>query len=481
MIKYLSRPVYAISIIVILVFVTRIPQLINKDLILDGDECIVGLMGKHMYEGKEIPVYFYGQAYGFSLIETGFAAAGYALGGISDVSLKLSMLCLWLIGVIFFYYTLRAINDTGSTAFIITVLLVLCPAWAEWSMKARGGYITSFVLSSVVTWLLFNKRHKNRVASYLITGLLLFVIYKSQPLWLVGLCPLVIYGLVTDGKRIGVLYLAGGVVVAILLFYLPDKQASGFWNPHVFDFSFSKDKLAGVPVFILTHLAGAYNYPGAWTPALIFAWLFIITIIFLIGVSIYRLIKTPRHYTLFIVSCLSVLLTLSYSLILNELRYMLPLSGFVFMAMGALKWQRYKLLQATAVAVFIITGCLTLYKYRYFRINMTPKKDLLASIDYLKQHGVKYVFCTGSLLQWQLMFYSNESIIARFVSPADRYPQYVERVNKALTTERNKTSIYGFSIETLNLNTDSVTFLSDKYFVVPAPDSALLEYAGFRF
>jgi hypothetical protein len=151
------------------------------------------------------------------------------------------------------------------------------------------------------------------------------------------------------------------------------------------------------------------------------------------------------------------------------------------MAMTTFGWRRYRFLSWAIFTVFIITGSITLWQYRDFRINMTPKKDLLMSINYLKRHNIQYVFCTGPLLQWQLMFYSNESIIARYVYASDRYPAYVKKVNKALATERDKTAIYGFSVETLELNTDSVTFLSDKYFVVPAPDAALVRYTGFKF
>jgi len=271
--------------------------------------------------------------------------------------------------------------------------------------------------------------------------------------------------------------------LSMMVFYFPGKHAPGFWNPHVFDFNFNSERLLDIPLFILLHFTGAYYFPDAWLPAIIFACLLITIILFLFCVLIYRLIKNPGQDKLFMVLCLSVVLTLGYSLALLEQqpRYLLPLSGFVFMAMAVIQWQRYRVLSLGVLTVFIITGSATLYQYKDFRINMTPKKDLMMSIDYLKRHNLHYVFCTGPLLQWQLMFYSNESIIARYVYPSDRYPLYVKEVDEALATKRDKTAIYGFSVETLELNTDSVTFLSDKYFVVPAPDPALVRYAGFKF
>lgn len=61
-----------ILVIILLCFASRLPQILSSNLFLDGDECIVGLMAKHLFEGIEFPLYFYGQFYGFSLLEVGF-------------------------------------------------------------------------------------------------------------------------------------------------------------------------------------------------------------------------------------------------------------------------------------------------------------------------------------------------------------------------------------------------------------------------
>ena len=86
-----------------LIVITRLPQLLSPSFMLDGDECILGLMAKHMAEGKETPVFLYGQNYGFSLIEGRCAALGFRLIGVSAVTLKLAMLFLWTIGCLFLF------------------------------------------------------------------------------------------------------------------------------------------------------------------------------------------------------------------------------------------------------------------------------------------------------------------------------------------------------------------------------------------
>src|SRR5580658_2955300 len=83
--------------------VSRLPQLLSANLLLDGDECTLGLMAKHLAEGRELPIFFYGQHYGLSLVEAAAGALGFLIAGTSALSLKLSMLGLWTTGVLFLF------------------------------------------------------------------------------------------------------------------------------------------------------------------------------------------------------------------------------------------------------------------------------------------------------------------------------------------------------------------------------------------
>ncbi len=59
----------------------RFPYTESSNFAVDGDESILGLMAKHMSEGREFPLFFYGQAYGLSLLETLPAAAAFLVFG----------------------------------------------------------------------------------------------------------------------------------------------------------------------------------------------------------------------------------------------------------------------------------------------------------------------------------------------------------------------------------------------------------------
>ena len=188
--------------------VSRLPQLQSPNLLVDGDECVLGLMAKHVAQGKEFPVFFYGQHYALETVEAGAGALGFVLFGVGGLTLKLAMLALWTVGVLFWFLALsRIVGITRS--FWISAVLILNPVWAAWSMKAGGGYITSFTATALLLWLLVRSREKETIARWLAAGLLTGVIYLAQPLWLPGVLPILLV-MLASRRRVwwGVGYLA---------------------------------------------------------------------------------------------------------------------------------------------------------------------------------------------------------------------------------------------------------------------------------
>lgn len=49
-----------------LVVLARLPYLLSEHVFFDGDEAMLGIMGRDLITGRNIPFYFYGQQYGFS-------------------------------------------------------------------------------------------------------------------------------------------------------------------------------------------------------------------------------------------------------------------------------------------------------------------------------------------------------------------------------------------------------------------------------
>ena len=86
-------------VLVALATITRLPQLLSPLTVADADECILGLMAKHLLETGRTTLFFYGQNYGLSIVETGAAAIAFAVAGVSAGALKAAMLALWIVGL----------------------------------------------------------------------------------------------------------------------------------------------------------------------------------------------------------------------------------------------------------------------------------------------------------------------------------------------------------------------------------------------
>src|SRR5436853_6303504 len=69
-----------------------------------SDEAIIGLMAKHISEGRYFPFYMYGQPYNASAAgEAYLATISFKLFGVSVIALKSVIVLLSLVCVAFFY------------------------------------------------------------------------------------------------------------------------------------------------------------------------------------------------------------------------------------------------------------------------------------------------------------------------------------------------------------------------------------------
>ena len=180
--------------------VLRLPQLLSRNLLLEGDECVLGLMGLHVARGREFPIFFYGQRYGLSIVEAPVAALSFLIAGVGPVPLKLAMLAVWIAGTCFYFLAFaRPLGHARS--FWITLLLASMPAWSAASMKAWSGYLTAYAVTGAVLSLI--TRNDNRSAvPWLMAGALTGVIYFAHPLWVPGLLPIVLFFLWSSRKAV---------------------------------------------------------------------------------------------------------------------------------------------------------------------------------------------------------------------------------------------------------------------------------------
>ena len=490
--------VYVFALI-LLCFITRLPQLLSPDLLLDGDECILGLMTKHLSQGKEIPVYFYGQSYGFSLLEEAFGAIGFIIFGVNAIALRCSLLLLWSVGIVFFFLSFLQLTNKKN-AIIITLLLLLIPAWAIGSMKARGGYITAFTLTNIIIYCLLKAKESPSLILSIVIGIITYFIYISRPFWIPGLLPVFFYIYLWKKNFVGLLMLiAGGFITFIIIKYtIPNNYV--YWEPKLLLERNYFDAIKDIPSRIYYNVTGSYCLEqniglGFFDRITSYIWDVILILLFL--VQGYRIIKA-RYNALSSIFCLSIILTLFYLPFFTNkygARYLLPYSQLLILWLGVeiidfIKEKRFRIMIYYFSIALYIFCCGALIEFKDFNFmptvkeNISEQKSMDALVSYLKENGVNSAFAIDGMFQWMFTFYSNEGIICRWKSDKDRYPIYPEMVDKAIKESKPVALIWSnekfYKLAKNPAIAKNVVVIGDRYYVVLNPTKDFLKSLDFQ-
>ena len=119
-----------------------------------SDEAVIGLMAKHISEGRYFPFYMYGQAYDAGAAwEAYLAAILFKLFGVGVILLKSCIAILSLACFVLFYAMARLIYDQATAIFAV-VAFALSPALLKWHSEVRGYsfYFLSIVVLTIFFW-----------------------------------------------------------------------------------------------------------------------------------------------------------------------------------------------------------------------------------------------------------------------------------------------------------------------------------------
>jgi hypothetical protein len=494
--------------------VSRLPQLQSPNLLADGDESVLGLMAKHVAQAKEFPIFFYGQHYAFSPVETLVTALSFLIGGVGAMPLKLAGLSLWTLGVVFMFLALARVLS-ASRSFWVTVVLVLNPAWAVWSLRMGGGYLTAFAASAVLVWLLLGDRERETIWRWLGAGGLTAVIYLAQPLWLPGVLPIVAVVLLSRRRPSWELAYASVAAATALLVKFGTPTPDLPWNGPVIGNPALVASLPDVARQIYVALTGShYLYwkidpPGPSTIALAVIWCAVLAVLVL--AQLHRLIA--RQYCLashvLFVSIATTLVAEWVLLGARDARYLLPLTGLLVPLAGieAFDLADRRLVPRRMLALItvsaVVLGSLSAIEFRSFNFlwtnppqHLSEAKRLQQVFTYLYARDVRHVFSKNGMLDTQLTFYSNERVVSR-TDPVGKYPPYVKEVDRALANGE-PVAVVGYTnqsgapgcwdvpictggIEHLVTDPESILTVDSKYFVYVGADRELLTKLGFRF
>jgi len=122
----------------IIIAVARFTILLTSQTHVHSDEAIIGLMGKHILEGRYFPFYMYGQPYNAGAAwEAYLAAIAFALFGVSVIPLKGCIVALSLLCLVLFYRMGCALYGKRTVIFA-TVAFALAPSLLKWHFQVRG-------------------------------------------------------------------------------------------------------------------------------------------------------------------------------------------------------------------------------------------------------------------------------------------------------------------------------------------------------
>jgi hypothetical protein len=511
--RNLFKPALLLFLFSFSAILLRMPQIFGGNLLPDGDECIVGLMSKHLMEWRTFPLFFYGQNYGLTIFETAITALSFNLFGVSILVLKLTMLFLWILGAWLFVLAARQFQGDRAS-YIVAFLLLVMPAWAAGAMNARGFYFTAFINTGFSLWLIARIRNsKGRYwPHFAILGVSLGITLLSQPLWLSASLPFLFLLVFLSSNRRNIFYtLLFFLLLSALMLLNGWVARSSYWNPGVFADISPWTALSAMSLRLAIVFSGAYFYyqPVYIGPfAIISGVCGVIMMLLLISKSISNFYQ-KRQYSELSAVALGILILTGGTLFMNNdnfgFRYLLSVPTLTALGLGFLPidqlWKKHanRIFSISLLTTFSLCGILAYNEFTvlsgYGRANeiFNEKNEgevaaMESLLTFLREKKVKYVYSLHPTLQWNITFGSQEQIIARWTNPIDRFPEYPLLVDQALYNEKltamvdfndSKSPLKGQLAEKSN-NIYKRYVINQRYIVLISPSMELIKFLGFK-
>ena len=466
---------------------SRLPMVFFPEMPLTGDECVVGLMGKHLGAGRGLSLYFSGQHYGLSVVEAAAAAALYPLLGVTATAVRLGMLGLLVMALRLLYAALARMAGTGA-AVVGVLLFAALPPWTLWSIQARGGYLTALLATCAVLSGVSALEQRPSCRGWAAIAGAAAVAVLAQMSWLPALLPI----LLLVPLRTRNLRLAVGLLAAVLCLGAAGHLAGAaltrdYWpSPSI--------SLARIPgnLRLLPRLLGYHFTTDLFSPApenpiyRVCGWAWLAGLPAGLGIQAWRL-AARKHHPWAHALCLSTLASLGALMTVPLLpRYLLSVSFFltVWLSVEAAALARgWRPVLPAGLLIFLgFTGLAV--DRAVFPMDGPDEGDVLELVGLLGDEGIRRAYTTDALLQWMVMFYRNETILCRWQDAGDRIPALPREVDRALYAGE-PVAIIGMmgSLGTL-ADPDSglavYAFPDLPFFIAPHPTPAVLERNGFR-
>ncbi|HST29863.1 MAG TPA: hypothetical protein VLK27_03370 [Chthoniobacterales bacterium] len=200
----------AFLVILVATAIVRFTILFLSQTHVTSDEAIIGLMGKHISEGRYLPFYFYGIAYNASCAwEAYLAVIPFWLFGVGVVALKIPTVILSLASLALFYVMIQQLYSI-RIATLASLVFALWPGLLKWHFQPRG-YAFYFLLIPllIILFLAVEKQESPRVRDIFLFGLLGGVSFWGMELLLIPIIAL--WGLLFLRRKFSINGLGAGL------------------------------------------------------------------------------------------------------------------------------------------------------------------------------------------------------------------------------------------------------------------------------
>ena len=208
------RDATALAIILVLVTLVHIPLLVHSFGLMDSDEAIPALMGKHIAEGRRPPLYFYGAFFQGSFPQH-YMAAFFKLFGYSIFLAKLSALLAFLLFLGVQFFLLKKAFSFGFACAVSVFYVLPWTTLVSASLDLGSGFPVVLLLGSLAFYLAAGIVYEDKWKWLGPLGFVLGLVFWSHQISVIycaAVAPFLVYKFKADIKRyleLGVYFLIG--------------------------------------------------------------------------------------------------------------------------------------------------------------------------------------------------------------------------------------------------------------------------------
>jgi len=165
------RHIFTLLLLVGIALIPRLIFMVTRGFeIFHSDHAVIGIMAKHILEGKFM-VYYYGQGYMGSL-EAFMVAFWYLLLDMNVFSLQMGPLSFFLLFLVVNYFLLKKVFGYQVSLMANLLLAISSPALTQLSFTALGGYPETLFFGSLFLLCLLMSYENPKAKTLFLTGLI---------------------------------------------------------------------------------------------------------------------------------------------------------------------------------------------------------------------------------------------------------------------------------------------------------------------